>query len=247
MKLAHTLDHAKWTFTTRRVERSRIAGSDRDFSAARSGDLILAHVEKLGQHLRVQLPCGRPSLIFPGDAVVLACGARYAPDQFEGLAEISAEGADLLAGGGCIGRMVARNERIKPATRLMPAARLLDKAGRTINLADFALRPRPSRSRPPVIAVVGTSMNSGKTLATAQLVLGLRRAGYRVAALKATGTGAFGDYNEYSDSGAHFVGFHRCRDGQHLSATPQPDQGRDRHAARRGRRGDMRYCGHGSG
>ncbi|WVJ71404.1 hypothetical protein FLP41_03630 (plasmid) [Paracoccus marcusii] len=48
-------------------------------------------------------------------------------------------------------------------------------------------------------------MNSGKTLATAQLALGLRRAGYRVAALKGTGTGAFGDLNEYADTGAHLV------------------------------------------
>jgi hypothetical protein len=154
----------------------------------------------------VQLPSGRPSLIFLGDAVVMACGARYAPDQFEGLAEIDAEGADLLAGGGCIGRMVARNSRIKPATRLVPAARLLRADGRAVNLAQFALGPRPATQRPSVIGVLGTSMNSGKTLATAQLVLGLRRAGFRVGAIKATGTGAFGDFNEYSDSGAHYVG-----------------------------------------
>ena len=66
---------------------------DTDFAVARPGDLVLAHVEKIGQHRRVQLSSGRPSLIFPGDAVVLACGARYAPDQFEGLAEIRATSA----------------------------------------------------------------------------------------------------------------------------------------------------------
>ncbi|MEI4233730.1 hypothetical protein [Roseovarius sp. D22-M7] len=206
MPFQASLDRAKWTFVTRRVERSRIVRHDTDFAAARPGDLILAHVDKLGQHRRVQLPSGRPSFIFPGDAVVMACGARYAPDQFEGLAEIDPKGADQLAGGGCIGRMVARNSQIKPATRLMPAARLLDAAGRAVNLADFALAPRPGAPRPPVIGVLGTSMNSGKTLAMAQLVLGLRRAGFRAGALKITGTGAFGDYNEYCDSGAHYVG-----------------------------------------
>jgi hypothetical protein len=206
MTLADTLAHAKWTFATRRVDRACVAGTDTDFAAAKPGDLILAHVDRLGQHCRVQLPSGRPSLIFPGDAVVMACGARYAPDQFEGLAEIDAEGADLLAGGGCIGRMVARNSRIKPATRLVPSARLLGADGRAVNLAQFALGPRHAAQLPPVIGVLGTSMNSGKTLATAQLVLGLRRAGFRVGAIKATGTGAFGDVNEYSDSGAHYVG-----------------------------------------
>jgi len=205
MTFADTLSQAKWTFATRRVARDRVTGGDSAFADARPGDLILAHVGRLGQHRRVQLPSGRPSLIFPGDAVVMACGARYAPDQFEGVAEIDPDGADLLAGGGCIGRMVARNARIKSATRLIPAARLLDAAGTPVNLADFALVPQLSAPRPPVIAVLGTSMNSGKTLATAQLVLGLRRAGFRAGAIKATGTGAFGDYNEYSDSGAHFV------------------------------------------
>ena len=206
MTLTQTLDHAKWTFATRRVDRARVTRSDTDFAAAKPGDLILAHVDKVGQHCRVQLPSGRPSFIFPGDAVVMACGARYAADQFEGLAEIDPDGADQLAGGGCIGRMVARNSQVKPATRLMPAARLLDAFGNPVNLADFALTPRPNAARPPVIGVVGTSMNSGKTLATAQLVLGLRRAGFRAGAIKATGTGAFGDYNEYADSGAHYVG-----------------------------------------
>ena len=206
MSLAKTLAQAKWTFATRRVDRSRVARTDTDFAAARPGELILAHVDRIGQHKRVQLPSGRPSFIFPGDAVVMACGARYAPDQFEGLAEIDPNGADLLAGGGCIGRMVARHAQVRAATRLMPAARLLDSRGNPVNLADFALAPRPDAPRPPVIGVVGTSMNSGKTLATAQLVLGLRRAGFRVGAIKATGTGAFGDFNEYSDSGAHYVG-----------------------------------------
>jgi hypothetical protein len=206
MTLADTLEKAKWTFATRRVDRACVTATDTDFAAAKAGDLILAHVDRLGQHSRVQLPSGRPSLIFPGDTVVMACGARYAPDQFEGVAEIDPKGADLLAGGGCIGRMVARNSRIKPATRLVPVARLLATTGHAINLAQFALSPRPAAPCPPVIGVLGTSMNSGKTLATAQLVLGLRRAGFRVGAIKATGTGAFGDFNEYCDSGAHYVG-----------------------------------------
>lgn len=200
-----SLTDAKWTFSTRRVNHTDIAGLDTAFAAARPGDLILAQVESLGQHHRVQLATGRPSLIYPGDMVVLACGARYAPDQFEGLAEIDPNGADLLAGGGCIGRMVSRNERIKTATRLLPVGRLLDATGKPVNLSRYALLPTTAASDIPVIFVLGTAMNSGKTLATAQLSLGLRRAGYKVAALKGTGTGAFGDLNEYADTGAHWV------------------------------------------
>ena len=121
MTLVDTLDQAKWTFATRRVDRNRVTGTDTDFAAARPGDLILAHVDEVKQHRRVQLQSGRPSLIYPGDAVVMACGARYAPDQFEGLAEIDPEGADLLAGGGCIGRSMPAGARsTSPISRLPP-------------------------------------------------------------------------------------------------------------------------------
>ncbi|MFN7053195.1 MAG: M10 family metallopeptidase C-terminal domain-containing protein, partial [Gemmobacter sp.] len=82
---------------------------------------------------------------------------------------------------------------------------VVSATGTPINLDRFALPPTLRAAEIPVIFVLGTAMNSGKTTATAQLTLGLRRAGYRVAALKGTGTGAFGDYNEYADTGAHWV------------------------------------------
>ena len=101
--------------------------------------------------------------------------------------------------------MIARNERIKNATRLLPVGRLLDAVRHPVNLDRFALPATDAAQDIPVIFVLGTAMNSGKTLATAQLALGLRRAGYKVAAIKGTGTGAFGDFNEYADTGAHWV------------------------------------------
>jgi hypothetical protein len=65
------------------------------------------------------------------------------------------------------------------------------------------LRALPDR--PPVLAVVGTSMNSGKSTALASLAKGLTQAGIRVAAGKATGTGAGGDPGMYLDAGARMV------------------------------------------
>jgi hypothetical protein len=52
------------------------------------------------------------------------------------------------------------------------------------------------------IAVVGTSMNSGKTTTAAHLVRGLRAAGLVVSAAKVTGTGAGGDPWLMRDAGA---------------------------------------------
>ncbi|MEM7060150.1 MAG: DUF1611 domain-containing protein [Pseudomonadota bacterium] len=199
-----TLTHAKWAFTTRRVAREAALGLCRDLTAAKAGDLVLGRVERIGSHTRLQLASGRPSELYAGDLVVVSCGARYAPDQFEGLAELSVSGSDLLAGGGVLGRMRSRNGKMAAPTRIRPIGLLTGADGGPINLAQYAIPERP-RPAIPVIGAIGASMNSGKTTAVASLVHGLVRAGHRVAAIKATGTGAFGDYNAYVDAGAHHV------------------------------------------
>ncbi|MEM6489578.1 MAG: DUF1611 domain-containing protein [Pseudomonadota bacterium] len=196
---------AKWAFTTRRVDRSAVAGLDRHVAAARPGDLVLARVERIGAHKRVQLVTGRPAALYVGDLVVVACGARYAPDQFEGLATLAPEGADLLAGGGVVGTLREANARMGAPTRLSPIGLLCGRDGRAINLADHALTPRARPDGMVVIAGTGAAMNAGKTTAIACLAHGLTRAGHRVAALKATGTGACGDVNAYHDAGAAYV------------------------------------------
>ena len=200
------LSDAKWAFSTRRVKQTDAVDLQAAFDDARSGDLILARVVRIGSHRRLQLADGRPAELYPDDLIVAACGARYASDQFEGIARIEAAGCDLLAGGGCIGTMRLRHAKMKVPTRLEPLGLLVDNAGQVLNLDRYALPSVQRRPVLPAIGVVGAAMNAGKTTAVAALVHGLRRAGYRVAAIKATGTGAFGDYNAYVDAGAHFVG-----------------------------------------
>lgn len=198
-------DEAKWAFTTRRVDRKDVRGLSRTFAAAKSGDLVLGRVSAIGQHKGLQLTTGRRSILHPGDFVVVACGARYAPDQFEGVAEVDPEGADLLAGGGCLGRMTQKNAGVTAPTKVEPWGVLTRASGAPINLIDYAAPFAGRAARIPVIAVLGSSMNAGKTTAATALVRGLKQAGWRVAALKGTGTGAFGDVNAVTDAGAHFV------------------------------------------
>ena len=193
---------AKWAFTTRRVRRDDAALLLRDVAAARAGDLVLGRVLTVGSHRNIQLSAGRPSALYPDDLVVLACGARYAADQFEGVASLDPDGADMLAGGGVLGRMRQRHGRMADPTRIAPLGLLADASGTALNLAAYGLPPAPRPRGLPVIGVVGASMNSGKTDATASLTHGLARAGRRAAAIKATGTGAFGDVNAYLDAGA---------------------------------------------
>ena len=196
---------AKWSFVTRRVRRADIRLLDRDLTAARSGDLVLAEVQTIGNHKRLQLSDGRFSALYPKDRIVLACADRFADDQYEGVAAFSPDGSDLLAGGGVIGEMRSRHGIIKRPTRLSVIGRLANKDGRVVNVSDFGLPPSQGPKPKHVIGVLGTGMNAGKTAAAAGLVNGFARFGKKVSAIKVTGTGSFGDVQAYEASGAALV------------------------------------------
>jgi len=191
----------KWAFTTRRVRRSDAISLTSEFAAAVPGDLILCRIVKVGQHKKIQLSSGRPSESYVGDHVVLCVGDRYAPDQFEGKAEINPEGCDLIAGGGIAGRVLLSHAKMSAPTKLEPLGLLTDRDGDVLNIASYALPDQKPQRPVKIIAVFGTSMNAGKTTAAACLAHGLSRAGFTVAGVKVTGTGAFGDYNAFEDAG----------------------------------------------
>lgn len=194
---------AKWTFTTRRVNRSDAAGLSSNFVGAVAGDLILVQTTAIGQHKNVQLAEGRNSQNFVGGYVVAAVGDRYAPDQFEGSAEIVEDECYIVAGGGIVGRVTVANDKMQKATKVLPIGLLTDAEGEVLNLASYAVTPQweERADEVTVIGVFGTAMNSGKTTAASSLALGLKRSGYNVAGIKATGTGAFGDFNAFRDLG----------------------------------------------
>lgn len=194
------LEDAKWAFTTRRVNRADVQWLSEELTEASVGDLILCEIIEIGHHKKIQLASGRAAVSYIGDKVVLALGDRYAPDQFEGVAELSEEG-DLLAGGGIVGQMRFAHERMNAPTRLRIHGVLRNAMGQAVNVGDYALKPASIPNETIVIGVFGASMNAGKTTAAVCLAHGLKKAGWRVAGAKATGTGAFGDFHAFLDAG----------------------------------------------
>lgn len=199
--------NAKWAFTTRRVNHDDVAGLDPSVALGVAGDLVLCEISEINQHQKIQLASGRASTSYLGDKVVLCIGDRYAPDQFEGAARITANGADLLAGGGVIGTMENAHARMAEPTKLRPIGLLTDHAGEVINIARYGLPAAEIPDHVTVIGVFGASMNAGKTTAAVSLAHGLSRAGFSVAGIKATGTGAFGDFNAFEDAGVSAMDF----------------------------------------
>jgi hypothetical protein len=204
---ASRLDKARFAFTTRRVDQSAIAGLISGNAKPRSGDLVLARVVKLGHHTGLQLCNGRRAKLFPGDTIVVACGNRYAPSQYEAVVPTRLGAAHLVAGGGIAARALNRNRKTRAPTRIHIEGILSDASGRAINLADWAL-PEPTlaaQGNPVIYAVAGTTMDAGKTTSAAHLIKGLASAGLRVGAAKVTGTGAGGDLWLMLDAGAEHV------------------------------------------
>lgn len=189
-------------FTTRRALLTDAHSLVLDGARPTAGDLVIARVTRLGLHQRIELPTGRRSNLYEGDHILVAYGARYAPDQFEAVVPDDLGPCELVAGGGVAARVLSRHREVREATRITPVGLLVDRGGQILNLRRWAIQERGRVGNPLVIAVVGTSMNAGKTTAASKLIRGLVRSGLRVGAAKVTGTGSGGDVWSMLDAGA---------------------------------------------
>ena len=205
--IAKIPSRAKWAFTTRRVNRADVAGVGEMTHKFRAGDLVLCEISKLGQHKKIQLSNQRPSTSYKGDLVVLCLGDRYAPDQFMGKAAWQGEHLDLLAGGGIAGIVEKAHASMAAPTQLRPVGLVQDHMGLNINIDRYALERTTIPNDVTVLGVFGASMNAGKTTAAVSLAHGLSKAGFKVAGVKATGTGAFGDFNAFEDASVPVTDF----------------------------------------
>jgi hypothetical protein len=177
-----------------------------------AGDIVLATVTRIGQHPKLESPASRRQALFIGDEILVSYGNRYAADQFLANVPPGLEPCQLIAAGGVAGRVTAQHAAMGQATQIVPVGLLADEAG-VLNLnrlAPFHLDPAAANTardagatgRPPVIAFLGTSMNSGKSTALSCLARGLTEAGMIVSAGKATGTGSGNDPGMFVDAGA---------------------------------------------
>ncbi len=196
---------AKSAYTTRHVPREAMRRLLKSASPV-AGDLVLARVARLGQHEHIERPDGRRAKLWEGDEIIVAYGNRYAPDQFEAYVPDDLGPCHLVAGGGVASRVTAQHSAMKRATEIVPLGLLSDLAGERLNLIRSGLPPVASLHRKPyVFAVLGSSMNAGKTTTAAAIIRGLSRAGYAVGAAKVTGTGSGGDRWAMVDAGADVV------------------------------------------
>jgi len=193
---------AKWTYVARTMPDITAVSIGPQTRPPCAGDLVVARVSAIGAHDHVEDRFGRQVRVYDGDLIVGAYGNRYATDFFEGYIPTGAQ-THLLTAGGLIGTVASAHEAHPDPTDLEVVGALLAEDGHPLSLEDFA-RPYPPPAVPSVgtIAVVGSSMNAGKTTTAAHLIRGWTKAGFAVGAGKVTGSGSGKDRWAYRDAGA---------------------------------------------
>jgi hypothetical protein len=204
MSRIHT---AKRSFVTRNVDLNDAHSLSSQLPE--EGDLVLARVDRIRQHGRLESPEGRRVHLYKGDELILVAGNRYATDQYHATTPTTLGRCHLVAAGGIAADVVGKSAQVKPATEITLVGTLIDQAGTKLNLKNYKkLQPsyiHPNTASIPVLVVLGSDMNSGKTSMACSIIKGFSHVGVKAAGSKLTGTGAGPDYWKMLDSGAYRV------------------------------------------
>jgi hypothetical protein len=178
-----------------------------DRSAWETGDFVLGEVLEGGSvPYAIENPVGRAVEVLPGDRLVGALGRRTATLQIVG--DWTEVGDDLemdtLTAGGVLGRATSAAVPRPPIARLHYAGHA-HRDGRKLTMADCAGAGSDAELEAPVVLIIGTSMDSGKTVTGKAVVRSLVRLGQRVAAAKLTGVGRYRDVLAFGDAGAEWI------------------------------------------
>lgn len=157
-------------------------------------------------------PQGRQVPLRPGDVIAGALGFRHALHGFAGVVPETVAVGDtlqLLNLGGVIGQSVGDAPMLgKPfdveilgAVLDFPDGARTRGVPATIGAHALSAVAMP-KQLPPIVALVGTSMDTGKTTASSALVSGLSDQGFRVACGKLTGVSLRRDMLMQEDNGA---------------------------------------------
>ena len=171
------------------------------------GDLIYGEIVRIGQHSTLENKEGRIHMIHDGSKAVFVYGNRYAPDYYEGFVPDSImREVDMLARSGLVGQVNVKNSRVKDPTRVKVLGVLCDADGNAMNTRQYSLiEPKTTQKKEPrarMVLVVGTAMNSGKSMAAVAVTWALTTMGHTVKASKVTGTASLKDILHMNDAGA---------------------------------------------
>jgi len=173
------------------------------------GDLVVVCVQEVNPaYPMLELPDGTELSLTRGNIIVGALGSRKALHGFSGRipSELQiGQGLDLLNKGGVIGECTAFHRDLEWPTKVEYLGTVFQGDGK-VNLGDSALPlvegPLP---KTPLVLVLGTCMNSGKTTVCTRVIEAFAARGLRVNSGKVAGVACRQDLLAMSRSGAERV------------------------------------------
>lgn len=176
-----------------------------DPGETKPGDVVAVRVLSVNPEYK-QIECADETRLDlqPGMVIAGALGGRQALRGFVGYAPLrvhTGETLSILNLGGVIGRFLGGHIGLgEPSQAEVLGA--ITRRGRKLNLKDFAIAPYEGEIVPPVVLVLGTCMNTGKTSAARTLVQHFAREGLKVGAAKASGVACLKDLTQFKLAGA---------------------------------------------
>jgi hypothetical protein len=154
----------------------------------------------------IELRDGRIARLAAGDRLIGALGRRSATLQIVGDWESLGPGTDmdLLSMAGVIGACTSRSPFAAIPAPLTYLGHVVRPPG-PVTMGDFAPVGPAAALEAPVVLIIGTSMDAGKTLAASRLIRILTGRGLSVAAAKLTGVGRYRDVLAMGDAGASWI------------------------------------------
>lgn len=174
---------------------------------AEQGTIVVARA--LGERKvygELELPTGRLAKVVSGNIIAGVLGSRQALHGFMGHTPETLKVGDvisLLNVGGVCG-VVSSSGRAMGSPIPLEIIGVATRNGKVLNIKDFSLPAcdeLPAQG-PPIVIVMGTCMNSGKTYAASELIRLLSHSGVRIAAGKLSGVAALRDTLSMGDNGA---------------------------------------------
>lgn len=171
------------------------------------GDYVIVEMLPAGlEEYPVETPDGSVEVIRPGDRLIGALGTRAATLECTGSWEDIGEDLEMhsLTTAGVIGRRTSAAIDSGPVADVRYVGHA-SRDGKHLNMADFVTPADSRQTDSPVILIIGTSMDSGKTVSAVAMTRELVAMGKRVVGAKVTGVGRLRDTLAMKKAGAERI------------------------------------------
>lgn len=177
-----------------------------DVVAAEGAVIAVRALSESKTYGTIELPSGRPAKVVKGNLIVGVLGSRQALHGYMGHTPTELHVGDkisMLNMGGVMGINDAPNKDLGPPIAVEVLGAVV-RDGKPLNIRDFGLAPVETidKNGAPIVMIMGTSMNSGKTYAASEIIRIWSHSGLKVAAGKLTGVAALRDTLSMKDNGA---------------------------------------------